>query len=85
LHGSFIGITKQFLEKEFKSLEKAPFLFSEEIFLAECCNRSHLKLKYVDKVKLLHNEHATTGIYISKNTRGLLVRSINQIITLFYA
>jgi GT2 family glycosyltransferase len=85
LHGSFIGMSKKFLESKILYLEKSPFLFAEELYLAERCREMGMKVKFLPSVRIEHNEHATTGLFKSVNTVALMQQALVLIEKTFYS
>ena len=59
-HGSFIVLTKRYFERCGK-IDFPVFLFCEEIYLAEQCQKAGLKVIYVPDIKVRDTEHASTG------------------------
>jgi len=64
-HGSFIIFHKSFFEAG-GTLKHGVFLFGEEIHVAESAQRLNLKSMYQPALRVIHNEHATTGIIKSR-------------------
>jgi GT2 family glycosyltransferase len=82
IHGSFMCLRNTFIEKVLPSLRKAPFLFGEEIQIAELSQQNNLKLLYDPSLKIYHNEHQITGLFISQKSFHALKQSINHSITI---
>jgi GT2 family glycosyltransferase len=61
VHGSFLIFTALFFEKG-GSLKYDSFLYGEEMYLAEQCLKMKLEIVYTSKLKIKHEEHATSGI-----------------------
>ncbi|ROT09971.1 hypothetical protein [Lepagella muris] len=59
-HGAFIILTKEFFEKGGK-IEYPIFLFGEEQYLAEEIQRIGMKVIYEPSLKIMDEEHASTG------------------------
>lgn len=59
-HGSFIILTKQYINK-CGIINYPAFLFGEEIYLAEQCLSHQLKVMYVPDIVVFDDEHASTG------------------------
>ncbi len=59
-HGSFIILTKRYFERCGK-INYPVFLFCEEIYLAEQCQKGGLRVTYVPDIKVTDTEHASTG------------------------
>jgi len=60
-HGSFMIFTRQFINKN--TFNYKAFLFGEEIYVGEVCKKLNLKVRYYPNLKLIHNEHTTTGFF----------------------
>ena len=59
-HGSFMIFTNKFLEQN--STFKFPsFLFGEEIFFAELCKISNLKVVYRPEIEIVDIDHTSTS------------------------
>lgn len=59
-HGSFILLTKAFMEK-YPLLDYPIFLFGEEIYLGELCRMASLVVRYEPSLAILDTEHCSTG------------------------
>lgn len=59
-HGSFIILTRNYFQRCGK-IDYPPFLFCEEIYLAENCRRNGLAVKYDPSIVIYDNEHASTS------------------------
>jgi GT2 family glycosyltransferase len=59
-HGSFIAFHKSYFERG-GSLNYGAFLFGEEIFVAETARRLGLTVLYEPRLRLVHQEHTSTG------------------------
>lgn len=84
LHGSMLIFTKVFFENCFDDMAEAPFLFGEEIFLAEICKRKNLELLYEPSFRIKHYEHDTTGNYKSKQTSNHLYESVTYLLEKYF-
>lgn len=60
-HGSFIAFSREYFARG-GTLNHAPFLYGEELMVAETARRLGLAVLYDPKLKLKHVEHSTTGI-----------------------
>jgi len=60
-HGSFLYFTAEYLRRG-GSLRHPLFLFAEEVFVAEECLNAGLKVLFEPSIKILHREHANTGV-----------------------
>ncbi len=84
IHGSCMVLHQQ-LFRDRALFEDAPFLFGEEIYLAEVCYQKKLKVIFDPKQQILHDEHQTTGIYKSKIQRTRMKDSLTLILNKFYS
>ena len=59
-HGAFIIFTKEYFEKggDFKY---PIFLFGEEIYVAESCKKFDIKILYDKDLRIIDNDHGSTG------------------------
>lgn len=64
-HGSFIIFHRRYFEAQ-GSLNYGCFLFGEEIFVAETARKLNLGIIYDPRLRLRHNEHRTTTLFISR-------------------
>lgn len=64
-HGSMIIFSKQYFKAGFNFSYK-PFLFGEEIFVAEAARSNKLPVLYVRNINVIHHEHVSTGMIKSK-------------------
>ncbi len=74
-HGSFIVLTKKFFQF-YTSITYPVFLFGEEIFLAELIRNIKGKVLYEPRLKIIDNEHESTGkmhlwTYCKRNSEAL--------------
>lgn len=60
-HGAYVIFNRRYFEAG-GTLEYLPFLFDEEIFVAETARRLWLDVVYEPRLKVIHEEHVTTGI-----------------------
>jgi GT2 family glycosyltransferase len=84
VHGSFMIFRHIYFEKG-GSMNFESFLYGEELFVAEECRRIGQEIYYEPSLKMIHKEHATTGVY--KNARHMrwLHQSIKFIRDKYYA
>ena len=59
-HGSFIILTRDYFKRCGK-IDYPVFLFCEEIYLAEMCQKAGLNVEYEPSIKVIDTEHASTG------------------------
>ncbi|MHC1706083.1 MAG: glycosyltransferase family 2 protein [Bacteroidales bacterium] len=84
LHGSFLVFSGNFFEKG-GHLSYGSFLFGEEIFIGELAGDLKLNVLYDPDYKIVHHEHATTGIYKSAIHVRYLHDSYKYIMTTYYS
>jgi GT2 family glycosyltransferase len=60
-HGAFIIFNRRFFARG-GSLEHEPFLFAEEITIAEMCQRNGMVVVYDPLLRVTHDEHQATGM-----------------------
>jgi GT2 family glycosyltransferase len=70
-HGSFLIFTRSYFAKG-ANLEHEPFLFGEEITVAENLRKHGLKAFFEPQLVVHHNEHETTGLIPNKKMRGFI-------------
>jgi GT2 family glycosyltransferase len=64
-HGSFVIFSRRYFEKG-GYLDGNLFLYGEEISVAEICRTLHLPIVYEPSLRVLHDEHRSTGKTISR-------------------
>jgi len=64
-HGSMIVFSKRYFDAGFDFNYK-PFLFGEEIFVAENARRANLPVLYIKDALVVHHEHVSTGLFKNK-------------------
>jgi hypothetical protein len=84
LHGSCMVMQRALISLE-DTFRDAPFLFGEELYLAELCRRENLQVIFDPKQEILHQEHQTTGVYKSLMQRKRLANSLKLILRKFYS
>lgn len=84
IHGSCIVMHRHLLEQT-DLFRDAPFLFGEEVYLAEICQREQLSVLFDPACEILHQEHQTTGIYKSAMQRKRLSESLLLILKKFHS
>lgn len=82
-HGSFIILTKEFFKK-YTAIEYPCFLYCEELFLGELIRRAKLKVIYEPTLKVLDDEHVSTGTLPSKAYLKYNIESLQYIYKTFY-
>lgn len=84
IHGSCMVMHRRLLAQP-DLFKDAPFLFGEEVYLAEICRREHLKVLFDPACEILHQEHQTTGIYKSAIQRKRLADALLLILKKFHS
>lgn len=83
MHGSFMIFKKQYFELG-STFDFPSFLFCEEIFIAETARKLNLKIYFEQELKVLHFEHATTGLNKNPTLVKYLHNSLIIIKNLFF-
>lgn len=84
IHGSCMLMHRSLLEIH-DVFRDAPFLFGEEVYLAEICRRENLQVVFDPTFEILHQEHQTTGIYKSAIQQKRLATALKLILNKFYS
>jgi GT2 family glycosyltransferase len=66
-HGSFLIFSRAYFEAG-ANFDHEPFLFNEEITVAENCRLKNLKVQYEPSLCIKHEEHATMGLIPNPKT-----------------
>jgi len=74
-HGSIFILTPSF-RKRISLEEFSPLLTGEEVFLAEECISKNLAIRFFPDLIAYHDEHRTTGIFLSSDRRKWRLDSI---------
>ncbi len=82
-HGSFIILTKKFIER-CGTINYPIFLFCEEIYLAELCRVAHLNVTYTPNLRIFDREHISTGKMSIKEYSRLNYEAVSYILNEFY-
>lgn len=82
-HGSFIILTKEYIEQCGK-IDYPIFLFGEELYLAEQCRSKGLTVVYDPQIKIVDMEHSSTGKMTSRFYNRCNVEALEYIIRAFY-
>lgn len=82
-HGSFFILKKEYFES-LKDINYRAFLYSEEAFIAETILEKNKKIFYDNSLKIIHNEHSTTGLIGNKNRARYINESLKYIKKEFY-
>ena len=73
-HGSIIVFSREFFKRG-GTLDHTPFLFGEEISVAEAARHGNLPVQYVPEIEVIHSEHASIGALPSRRIQGFLRES----------
>lgn len=84
VHGSFLIMHREFLHRIRKELAQAPFLFGEEIFLAELARKYGMKVIFDSNLQVIHQEHATTGLWKKPSLIRLMHASLDLLLKEFF-
>lgn len=60
-HGAFIILNRRYFAQG-GTLDHEPFLFAEEITIAEMCRRNGMTITYDPRLRVTHDEHQATGM-----------------------
>lgn len=82
-HGSFIILTAEYMER-CGIIHYPPFLYCEEIYLAEQCRKHKLKVVYRPNIKVYASEHIATGKLPHKLRCQYNERAIDYILKEYY-
>jgi GT2 family glycosyltransferase len=66
-HGSFIIFSREYFARG-GNLRHPPFLFGEEVTVAEQCRAMGLSVRYAPELQVRHAEHQATGVWRSRQT-----------------
>ncbi|MHB8259105.1 MAG: glycosyltransferase [Bacteroidia bacterium] len=84
IHGSFMIFNKTFFQKG-GTINYPSVLFGEELFIAEQALKLNLNMVYDPALQVEHNEHATTGIFKSKETVTYLNQSYKYLLKTYFS
>lgn len=82
-HGSMIILTKNYFQK-CGIIDYPVFLFCEEIYIAELCRKSNLKVIYNPDIKVTDAEHASTSAFRNSLYCRYNFEAVSYIIKNFY-
>lgn len=82
-HGSIFILTKEFFKKG-GTFENCPFLYGEEIFIAEQNYNLKLSSIIIPSIIVIHKAHSTTGNLTLLKKRKLLLSSYKKLDQQFY-
>lgn len=85
LHGSFLCLNTHFMPLLLSHTDCMPFLYSEELFLAELSLRYGMQMNYLPRYTVFHREHATTQTFKSRKHLRFFVNSLDRINKCFYS
>ncbi|HKC68259.1 MAG TPA: glycosyltransferase [Bacteroidia bacterium] len=83
VHGSFMVFNKSFFQKG-GTINYPAVLFGEEIFIAEQARKLNLITVYASELKVKHHEHATTGVFKSRQAVKFLYQSYTYLLKTFF-
>ncbi len=83
IHGSFMIFNKSFFEKG-GTIDYPVVLFGEEIFIGEQVLKLQLNMLYEPALQIEHHEHATTGVFKSRETIRYLHESYTYLLKTFF-
>jgi len=66
------------------SLDYPMFLFYEEIFVAESARRLGLSIVYNPRLRLMHEDHLSTGLFRSRKMGLYISKSINYVVYTYF-
>jgi GT2 family glycosyltransferase len=82
-HGSFLALSEEFVQSMRTHFNLIPFLYGEELVLAELCQKYGWVTLYVPSVAIRHREHSSTGKLASRQRFGYQRQSILRFFALF--
>jgi GT2 family glycosyltransferase len=82
-HGSLIIFSRRFFEAG-GYLDKDLFLYGEEISVAEMCRSLRLPVLYEPRLRVLHNEHQSTGKALSRFTFKCQKKAIQYLTSRYF-
>jgi len=82
-HGSLIIFSRRFFEAG-GYLDKNLFLYGEEISVAEICRSLSLPVIYEPALRVIHNEHQSTGKALSRFTYECQRKAIQYLTTRYF-
>lgn len=83
IHGSFMIFKNSFFRKG-GHFDYGSFLYGEELFIAALARKNGMKTMYLPGLKLIHHEHATTGLFKSRKQIRYMKDSIDHLLATFY-
>ncbi|MBV5329223.1 MAG: hypothetical protein JZU65_16640 [Chlorobium sp.] len=83
VHGSFFVLSKEFIENV-RNVQWPCFLYGEEIWFAEMCNKYKLGIYYDPNFRVNHLEHTTTSYLSTKNKAKNHFQSIKYLLNTFW-
>ncbi len=82
-HGSFLIFNRAYFEAG-GNLVYEPFLYGEENYVGEISRQLNLPVIYDPRLKITHQEHATTGLMKSKRIVASIFEARSYLIQQFY-
>jgi GT2 family glycosyltransferase len=82
-HGAFMIFSRRFFEAG-GNLDGQPFLFGEEISIAEMCRSLGLPVIYEPSLSVLHNEHQSVGHGMSRRIYGYHRAAVHHVLSKYF-
>lgn len=82
-HGALIILSREFFRRV-GGLEHPPFLFGEEITIAEQARRASLPILYCPKIAVTHEQHASTSRLPGRLQHELLSRAAAHVADVYF-
>ncbi len=83
IHGSFMIFQRSYFNKG-GHIKYGSFLYGEELFVAAIANRAGMRTVYLPYLRMIHDEHATTGTFKSRKQIRYMRNSIHYLLKTFY-
>ena len=77
VHGAFVFLNAGFIKAAMDDLRDAPFLFGEELHIAEAALKYKWKILFAPLLKVYHAEHQSFGIIKSRKHLNALKKSVD--------
>ena len=84
IHGSFMIFNKSYFEKG-GNFNYGSFLYGEEIYIAELARINCMSVTYHSSLKIIHQEHSTTGLFKKPLHVKYMSQSINYLLNRFFS
>ena len=83
VHGSCMIFSKSFFQKG-GTIQYPCVLFGEELFIAEQVLQLKMKMVYEPDLRVIHHEHATTGVFKSRKSVSFLKQSYTFLLKTYF-